>query len=271
MIPVTLPTSPQSIAADTWLIPTLAAEPSGSFFGAHSLVITGREPVVIDTGCALVRDQWMASLTRVVDPADVRWVVVSHDDHDHIGNLPLILEHCPNATLVCNFSIVARLMGDVELPLDRMRWIDPGGTLDAGDRTLHFVRPPIFDSPATRGVFDDATGVLWAADSFGTFFPGEVYDADDVPTDLYDVSFELLNTWNTPWLEWVDTDRFRRHVAATAQLPLQVVASAHGPVHRGARIADAFARTLALAGRPVAPTPGQDVLDQLLSAVLAPV
>ncbi len=113
------------------------------------------------------------------------------------------------ATLVCSFSIVSRLAGDVELPLDRMRWVDPGGSFDAGDRTLHAVRPPMFDSPATRGLFDPSTGLLWAADSFGTFFPGEVYDADDIPADLYDATFDLLNGWNTPWLEWVDPDRYR--------------------------------------------------------------
>ena len=266
----TLPTEPQEIARDSWLIPTLAAEPGGAFFGAHSLVITGREPVIVDTGCALVRDAWAAQVTTVVDPADVRWVFISHDDHDHIGNLPYVLEHCPQATLVCSFSIVSRLAGDVELPLDRMRWVDPGGSFDAGDRTLHAVRPPMFDAPSTRGLFDPSTGLLWAADSFGTFFPGDVYDADDIPGDLYDATFDLLNAWNTPWLEWVDPDRYRAHVTATADLPLAVVASAHGPVHRGPRIADAFRRTLALAGRAVPPTPGHDVLEHLLSTVLAP-
>ncbi len=58
-------------------------------------------------------------------------------------------------------------------------------------------------------------------------------------------------------------------MATTAELPLEVVASAHGPVHRGARIDDAFRRTLDLAGRPATPTPGQDVLDLLVSTVLA--
>jgi flavorubredoxin len=270
MLMPTLPTTAQEIARDSWLIPTLAAEPGGAYVGVHSLVLTGREPVIVDTGCSLVRDEWAAQVFSVVDPADVRWVFISHDDHDHIGNLPFVLEQCPQATLVCSFSIVSRLAGDIELPLDRMRWVDQCGSFEAGGRTLHAVRPPMFDSPATRGLFDPATGLLWAADSFGTFFPGEVYDAEDIGPDLYDATFDLLNAWNTPWLEWVDADRYRAHVAATADLPLEVVASAHGPVHRGARIADAFARTLALGTRAVPPMPGQDVLDALLATVLAP-
>lgn len=207
----------QPIAPDTWLIPTLAAEPSGLYFAAHSLLIRGSEPVIVDTGCSLVRESWLQQVFAVVEPEDVRWIFLSHDDHDHVGNLDVVLERCPNATLVANFSIVARLMGDVELPLERMRWLDAGESLDAGDRTLTAVRPPMFDSPATRGLFDSSTGVLWAVDSFGSFFPGEVYEATDIPAEIYDGSFGVLNTWNTPWLEleWVDAERFAAHVRAT--------------------------------------------------------
>jgi flavorubredoxin len=270
MIPQTLPTTAQPIATDTWLIPTLAAEPSGLYFAAHSLVIRGEQPVIVDTGCSLVRDGWMEQAFSVVDPVDVRWVFLSHDDHDHVGNLDVVLERCPNATLVCNFSIVARLFGDVDLPLDRMRWLDVGESLDVGDRQLTAVRPPMFDSPATRGLYDSTTRLLWAVDSFGTFFPGEVYEASDIPVEIYDGSFAALNSWNTPWLEWIDAERFGVHLQSTATLPLDVVASAHGPVLRGDQITDAFRRTQDLVGQPVPPTPGQDVLDQLVATLLTP-
>ena len=265
-----LPTTAHSVAPDTWLVPTFAASPTGGYFGAHSLVIRGREPVIVDTGCRFVRDAWVEQAFSVVDPADVRWIFISHDDHDHIGNLEVVLERCPNATLLVNFSIVGRLALDVELPLERMRWVEPGDTLDIGDRALHFVRPPTFDSPATRGVYDTSTRLLWGADAFGALTQGEVYDAVDVPADLYDQSFAALNTWNTPWLEWTDRDRFASHVQASAALDLDVVAGAHGPVLRGAAIPDAFRRTLDLAGQAPAPAPGQPLLDQLVGALLAP-
>ena len=150
-----LPTRAHPVAADTWLDPDARrrARPA-AYFGAHSLVIRGREPVIVDTGCTLVRDAWLEQAFSVVDPADVRWIFLSHDDHDHIGNLEVVLDLCPNATLLANFAIVARLALDVELPLERMRWVEPGDALDVGDRTLRFVRPPMFDSPATRGVYD---------------------------------------------------------------------------------------------------------------------
>jgi flavorubredoxin len=202
----------------------------------------------------------------VVEPADVRWIFLSHDDHDHIGNLLPVLEACPQATLVANWSITGRLGGDVQLPLDRTRWLDGGDSLDAGDRTLHLVRPPLFDSPATRGLFDARTGVLWAVDSFGALVQAPVLEADDADAELYDATFDPMNQWNTPWLEWLDTARFAEHVHRSAELPATAVASAHGPVLRGDRIARAFERTAALAAQPVPPTPGQPMLDELLAA-----
>jgi flavorubredoxin len=262
----TLPTEVHPVADDTFLVPTLVAEPSGAYVAANSLVIRGAEPVIVDTGCSLVRDEWLATVFSIVDPEDVRWVFISHDDHDHIGNLEQVLEMCPKATLVGNWSMTSRLSGDVPLPMDRMRWLDQDEAFDAGDRTLHLVRPPLFDSPSTRGLFDPVTGVLWAVDSFGSLLQGNVLEADDVDPDLFAESFDAMNIWNTPWLEWVDTERFGRHMEATASLPIAALASAHGPVLRGDRIDDAFARTAALAAQPFLPTPGQAMLDELLAA-----
>jgi hypothetical protein len=70
-------------------------------------------------------------------------------------------------------------------------------------------------------------------------------------------------------LEWVDVARFQALVQTTIDLPLQAVASAHGPVHRGEKIADAFRRTLDLAAQPMVPMPGQELLDLVLAEALA--
>jgi flavorubredoxin len=269
MIPEVLPTRPHPVNDDTFLIPTLAAEPSGAYVGAHSLVIRGEEPVIMDTGASLVREAWTENVFSVVEPEDVRWIFLSHDDHDHLGNLDVVLERCPNATLVASFLITGRLSGDIELPIDRMRWLDVGESMDIGDRTLTAVRPPMFDSPATRGFYDSTKRMLWAADSFGALVPEVVHEAADVPSELWNDSFAVLNSWNTPWLEWVDVERFAAHVQTTAGLPLDAVASAHGPVLRGEQIADSFARTLDLATQPAVPKPGSELLDAMVSGALA--
>jgi flavorubredoxin len=262
----TLPSSPHEIAPDTWVVPTFAAEPGGAFLAVHSLVIRGEEPALVDTGAVVVAETWLEDAFSLVEPSDVRWIFLSHDDDDHVGNLAAVLDACPQATVIANFSIASRLSGRMDVDLTRYRFLDAGQSLTIGDRTITAVRPPVFDAPGSRGFHDSATNVLWAADAFGSLLPGAVFEADDVPDDLYEASFATLNSWNTPWLEWVDVDRFTTHVQRCMELPVDVVASAHGPVLRGERIADAFRRTLALAAQPAVPWPGQDVLELLVAA-----
>ena len=61
-----------------------------------------------------------------------------------------------------------RMGESLTVPPSRWRWVSDGEALDVGDRLLHAVRPPIFDAPTTRGLFDPTTGVYWAADGFAT-------------------------------------------------------------------------------------------------------
>src|SRR5437588_2580194 len=78
---------PYKVAKDTWVIPELFPAPMVGNLYINTMVITGEQPVIVDTGSALVREQWLEKVWSVVEPADVRWIFISHDDGDHVGNL----------------------------------------------------------------------------------------------------------------------------------------------------------------------------------------
>jgi flavorubredoxin len=186
-----LPTpGPQLIAPDTYLIPNLVPAEPGTYVFVNSLVILAEEPVVVDTGAPLHREQIMRNISSVVDLDDVRWIFLSHDDGDHLGNMHPVLDAAPKAKVVANFFANERayLEPDRAIPLDRQVWLEAGASFDAGDRRLHLFRPPIFDGPTTRGLYDEKTGVMWAVDSFAALTTGEVYEAPDLPSELYDES-----------------------------------------------------------------------------------
>ena len=117
------------------------------------MVILGSEPVVVDTGTPANRDPWLNDLFSLVEPEDVRWVFLSHEDVDHTGNLDQVMTACPNA-LVCNWAMLERFTNCFDFPLDRCRWVMHDESFNVGDRTLQAVRPPFYDSPTTRGLFD---------------------------------------------------------------------------------------------------------------------
>jgi flavorubredoxin len=261
---------PQRIAPDTFLIPNLVAAQPGTYVFINSMVILAEQPVVVDTAAPLFRDRWLEAVASVVDPADVRWVFLSHDDGDHIGNMADFLALAPDATVVTNFFSNERVRADRpgEMPIERQVWLEAGGSFDVGDRRLHLFRPPIFDGPTTRGLFDERTGAMWAVDSFAALTTGAVYDAVDLPPELYDGSFQLFNSLVSPWHQWLDPRTYGRHVNSIEAIAPTTIASAHGPVLRGAGIADAFKRVRAMAGAPNVPPPGQETLDALIEQTL---
>jgi flavorubredoxin len=263
-------TEPVEIAPDTFLIPNLAAAGEGVFLPVNSMLIRGSEPVIVDTGAPVHREEWQRKVFSLVDPEEVRWIFLSHDDGDHMGSLHDVLALCPNATLVANFFITERLGLERPLPLERMIWREGGETFDAGDRTLRLVVPPIFDGVTTRGLFDESTGAMWAVDSFAAMTPGALHHAADIPTDLFDETFALLNSLVSPWHQWLDHAAYGRHVDRTEQLHPQVVASAHGPVLTGDAIGDVLDRVRAMAGQSIVPPPGQSLLDELIATTLTP-
>jgi flavorubredoxin len=257
------------LARETFLIPNLAPAGPDAYLYVNSLVIRGAEPVIVDTGAPVHRERWLEQVFSLVDPADVRWLFLSHDDGDHTGSLHEVLAMCPNATLVTNFFTDARLAIEHPLPKNREVWLEAGGSFVAGDRRLRLVLPPIFDGPTTRGVLDESTGVLWAVDAFAAFTPGAVYGVADIPAPLYDGSFSTLNSLVSPWHQWLDRTVYHAHVDAIEMLAPDVVASAHGPVLTGPAIHDAFDRVRAMAGAPRVEPPGQPVLEEILAAVAA--
>ena len=145
--------------------------------------------MIVDTGTVANRKQWLQDVFSLVEPEDVRWIFLSHDDVDHSGNLEETMSACPNATLVCNWAMVERHANCFDFPLDRCRWIMDGEALDIGDRTLRALRPPVFDSPTTRGIYDPITRLYWAVDTFATPLPDphaaiEDLDSEEEPVQV---------------------------------------------------------------------------------------
>jgi flavorubredoxin len=260
---------PLRLAPDTFLVRPLAT-PDGSPTGIHlsSMVILGAEPVLVDTSAALAVDGWSEQVFALVEPTDVRWVFLSHDQHDHTGNLAWVMARCPNATVVTSWLGHQRLVGDVEVPLARQRWINDGDRLDVGDRELVAVRPPVFDAASTRGVFDPRTGVYWSSDAFGTPVTEVVDHVDDLPPDRWADWSDRYSMLLSPWLEVASPAAFGRWVDRVDGLGASVIVGAHGPVLSGPTIDTALSRLRRLPGTELPPSLDQPALEDVLALIV---
>lgn len=252
--------------------------PGIGFLPVNAFVLHAREPVVVDTGLGLPDRDFVHALSTVMDPAEVRWIWLTHPDRDHTGGLFELLDAAPHARLITTYIGAGIMSTERPLPLDRLYLLNPGEKLDVGDRTLHAFRPPLFDNPATVGFYDDLSRACFSSDCFGAplstvEFAGSG-DAGEVPAAELLAGQLLWATIDSPWVHTADPGRYLQTVRAMQALDPDVILSTHLPPAKrllGTQLFDMLA--LAPGANPFV-GPNQEALRAMLAGfepVAAPI
>jgi len=230
-------------------VPGLGLLPIGSF------LVRGAEPVLIDTGPSPVRAGFMAALGGVIDPADLRYIWLTHTDPDHTGALEAVLDAAPRARVVTT-PIGAAKLGLLGLvPPDRLHVLMPGEGLELADRTLTSLRPPTYDAPETIAVFDSRTRTLFSADTFATLLDAPAADAADLTEATIRDGMLGWARIDTPWLAAVDPARFGGMLDEVRRLDPARVLSSHLPPAAGSMTAALLGHVAATAATLAASAP----------------
>jgi flavorubredoxin len=224
---------PRRVNADTYVVTTDFPAGKMGILPVNWYLIKAQEPVLVDTGMPIERQQFLTTLGSLIDPKDVKWIFLTHDDNDHAGNIAQAMEAAPNARVVLPFVGFVRMADSHELPLDRVLLINPGQSFGAGDRQLTVAQPPIWDSPATHALYDPKNSVLFTADSLGAFIPGPAEDVADVPEAAFAEGFHTFARALSPWVHLVDQNKFEKHLETVRRLEPNTILSSHGPAAHG--------------------------------------
>lgn len=259
------------VAPDVVALSAALPGPGGMCLPVNAYCVLGTEPTLVDTGLSPLGEEFRAALWNLVDPADLRRVVVTHDDRDHAGSLRAILDEAPAAAVVTHFISMARIGEDWMLPLDRVQLVNAGDRVPIGDDVLEAFRPPTFDSPGTLAFHALRRNLCFSSDSLGAFLPDDVDlagTAADVPAAAYEAGVAVFASALSPWLHDIDADRWRTVLAELRRRDVGTLLSTHGlPVVDLERLVDVAA---ALPTGPAFVPPGQEFVESLLAAAGAP-
>ncbi len=252
-------------APDIDVLTSNFAVPGFGLIPINAFVLHSAEPVLVDTGAMVESAEFMTALRSVIDPADLRYIWLTHTDFDHIGALATLLGENPDIRVITSFLGVGIMGLFAPLPMERVYLLNPGQSLAVGDRTLTAVKPPTFDNPITTGFYDDRSGALFSSDCFGALL-------QEVPERAEELSDEALRqgqvfwaTVDSPWLHGTDTAVFARQLHALQALDPSLVLSSHLPAAAGSSLPRLISSLEAAPGADPFVGPDQAALEQMLS------
>jgi flavorubredoxin len=221
--------SVQQIHPDVTAVSTFNDVLGVGMLAINSFVLHAEQPMIVDSGTTADSEQMVAKLLEVVDPALVRWLWITHTDADHIGGVHLLLDRCPNMSVITNFVGFVKMGTHAPIPLRRVHLLNPGEHLDLGDRTVAAIRPPLFDAPETMGIHDPVSGAFFSSDCFGGLLPLGVHSLDALAPGQLLAAQKLWMALDTPWVHSVDRKQFQRGIDTIAALEPSMILSGHLP------------------------------------------
>ncbi|NER32173.1 MAG: FprA family A-type flavoprotein, partial [Symploca sp. SIO1C4] len=145
----------------------------------NSFLIRGEQIALVDTSHEKFRQLYLDTLTGLIEPQQINYLIISHTEPDHSGLVKDILELAPEVTVVGAKVAIQFLEDLVHKPFKR-QIVKNGDKLDLGKgHVLEFVNAPNLHWPDTIFSYDHRTQVMFTCDAFGMHYcSASTYDQD---------------------------------------------------------------------------------------------
>ncbi|MEM1750539.1 MAG: FprA family A-type flavoprotein [Desulfurococcaceae archaeon] len=143
----------------------------------NSYVLTVNEGAVLfDTVKNTMVDEYIRALSELVDPRDVKYLVVHHMEPDHSGCVKKISEL--GEPIVLGHSLAGKMLKSFYGFSGKFSPVKDGEELKVGEYTLKFIYTPWLHWPETMVTYVDEMTTLLSCDIFGSYgvFSATYYD-----------------------------------------------------------------------------------------------
>jgi flavorubredoxin/flavin reductase (DIM6/NTAB) family NADH-FMN oxidoreductase RutF len=191
----------------------------------NSFLIRGEKIALVDSSHAKFQQLYLDTLSGLVDPIDIHYLVISHTEPDHSGLVKDLLHLNPQIVVVGAKVAMQFLDGLIHQPYQQ-KIVKNGDRLDLGNgHELEFVSAPNLHWPDTILTYDHQTQTLFTCDVFGMHY------CDD---RIYDEDLEILNADYQTYYDCLMGPNARSVLAAIKRMgdlpPIATIATGHGPL-----------------------------------------
>jgi Uncharacterized flavoproteins len=140
------------------------ATPKGTTYNAY--LIVDEKIALVDTVKEPFREELLARVAEIVDPAKIDYVIVNHLERDHFGSFAHVMDVAKNAKV---YASERGKKGIVEKYGNRygVTAVKSGDILSLGKKSLRFVETPMLHWPDSMFTYVEPDNVLLSSDAFG--------------------------------------------------------------------------------------------------------
>jgi len=186
----------------------------------NSYVILDEKVALMDTVDSRATEEWLDNLDKALDGRGVDYLVVSHMEPDHAGNIKNLIDRYPDMQIVGNaktFAMIPQFF-DVDIT-EKSVTVKEGDTLSLGKHTLQFFMAPMVHWPEVMVAYEQSEKILFSADGFGKF---GALDTDEAWTcEARRYYFNIVGKYGA---------QVQALLKKAATLDIQMICPLHGPI-----------------------------------------
>ena len=196
---------------------------NGTTYNSH--LIRGEKIALVDTSHEKFRRLYLDTLTGLIDPKQIDYLIISHTEPDHSGLVKDFLQLNPDVVVVGAKVAIQFLEGFVHEKFQR-QVVKNGDKIDLGKgHVLEFVNAPNLHWPDTILTYDWGTQTLYTCDVFGMHYCSD---------DLFDTNLKAIAPDYHFYYECLMAPNARSVLSALKRMgklgEVKMVANGHGPL-----------------------------------------
>ena len=191
----------------------------------NSYLINADQIAVIETVKYQFKETYLNKINSLINPSDIKYIILDHTEPDHSGNVETLLELAPEAIVVGSGNAIRYLKDMLGHDFKSLQ-VKDGDTLSLGNKTLKFISAPNLHWPDSIYTYLEEDKLLFTCDSFGAHYCNEAM-FDDL-TGPYDDAFKyyfdvILKPYSKFMLKAIEKIR---------HLEINAICTGHGPILR---------------------------------------
>lgn len=186
----------------------------------NSYLIIDDKIAVMDTADTKVSEKWLSNLEKALGGRKPDYLVISHLEPDHAGNIMAAAEKYPEMKLVLNSKSAAMIVQFFEIDIEKRGIIvKEGEELNLGRHTLKFIMAPMVHWPEVMVEYEKTEKILFSADGFGKFGTLDTDEEWDCEARRY--YFNIVGKYGA---------QVQALLKKAAALDIKMICPLHGPI-----------------------------------------